>query len=172
MIARRLGGTCHSGCHASLASWVEPAIHGCGSSAACGGGYLATPPSLASCSSATTNGIPYGSTAAYGSYDIAATCACSCSSEDACSCTIIPFDACGCFYGHLASLGCFCGFLATPSPNSSCSYQATHSCPCGKLANCGHSCSYSAAHSYTCSHLTYSHIWACSSLGWAKLLAS
>ena len=42
--SRGLGGTL-------LGGWAKPAICGCDGSAASGGGYLATPPTFASCGS-------------------------------------------------------------------------------------------------------------------------
>ena len=43
-----LGGTRQTGWGALPGGWAKLAIHGCGSLATCSGGYLATPPTLAS----------------------------------------------------------------------------------------------------------------------------
>ena len=138
--AERLGNAHWAGSCTSLGCWVELAIYSCGSSATCGGAYLATLPTFTSCSSATTHNISCSSTAACGSY---------CSSAAACANSCIFFNTFGCPCSHLASPGCSSGFLDTPDPNFSCGYPAGPSCPCSQSATYGH----------PCGHLTLSSVW-------------
>ena len=154
--AGRFGNAHWADSCASLDGWAELAVCSCGSSATCGGSYLATPPTFTSSWSATTHNVSCGSTAACGSScGSAAAYACTCVSPAACS--RIPFDACGYSCGQLASPRHSCGFLAAPSPNSSCSYTATPSCSCSQSATC----------SCPCGYLTLLPIPACSLFSWA-----
>ena len=112
-LARRFGGT-----HWTSVPWggrAEPLAHGCGGSAAHGGG-LATPLTLTSGSWATAH-ISYGSTATCARFCIAHGCSCDLLTLPRHSCgvpaTLCPYSC----YGFLATLICPC------------------SCPCGWLTS-------------------------------------
>ena len=64
-LGRRLEGTHQVGGCTFPGNWAKPAIRGCGGSTACGGGYLATPPTFASSGLTTACGPCYSSAAAY-----------------------------------------------------------------------------------------------------------
>ena len=138
-LAGRCGGAWQAGYYDSLGSWAEPAVCSYSGSATQDGGYLATPPTFASCSLATICDV-YRS--------LAAACGFCCRSAATWNCSSILFKAYGHSCGLVANFGNSCSFLATPSPNSSCGYPAIPSCPCGQSATCG----------YPCGHLTLSSI--------------
>ena len=123
-------GTFQTGSCTSLGSWAKLAVHGCGSSATHGGGYLATPITFAYSSSEATHNI---------SCSLAAACGFSCSSEATVAYSCI---ACGHSCGLQASSRCSCSFLAAPSPNSSCGYPAAPSYLCNQSATRGHPCGH------------------------------
>ena len=116
--ARKFGGAHQEGGCNFLGGRAEPAVHGYGTSAAQGSGYLANPPTFTSCGLATTRDT-------------------SCGTAGSCSSSCIPFDTNGYSCSHLASYGNSCSLIAAPSPNSSCSYPATPICQCGQSATHG-----------------------------------